>query len=247
MIQSLKLTALAAAIALSMTGCVSINNSSFYGGSVLGKGPLVEQTYPVTGYDAVEITGGFVVVYSNAPSDVVRIDIQENLLKYLNVSVEGEKLIIESSRSFSTKQNHSPTIYLSTPHLKKLDVAGAIDLEQADTIQGDSFTLDVSGACSVKLDLEVQRLETITSGASALELSGTATDASFDIAGVGTFEAFGLQTKTAVVEIGGVGSGTISCSDELTVDIGGMGALEYKGNPRVVQHGTMMGAVTKVG
>lgn len=243
----LKITAAALLAAVTLTGCVGVNFDSYNRGAVTGTGEMVTREYDAPGYTGVRIEGNFVVEYSNAPSDKVSIKIQEDLIPYVIVKMEGDLLVVESEKNFNINQNNkAPVLYLSTATLELLDVRGAIAMDVADTIKAKSFRLDVSGACAVELPLEVEKLDVNIAGASSMELSGTADDANFTIAGASSFEALALQTKNTTVTIAGMGSGSISCSDNLTVQISGMGSLEYRGDPRLNQINSGMGVIERV-
>lgn len=247
MIRAVKIMALSAVLALTLCGCVGVNISGASHSTAQGKGALNAHTFEVGVYDSVRINGNFVVVYSSEASSEITIDIQDNLVEYVNVSSKDGMVTIDARRDFSTGQNQTPIVTLRTPTLEYMEVAGAVVIEEADLIAGDTFFLEVSGAGYAHLNLQVKELSVTMAGAGALDLSGTADKANIEIAGVGSCEAFALKTRTANVEIAGMGTASISCSDELVVDIGGMGSLEYMGTPEVIADATMFSNIQKVG
>ena len=108
-------------------------------------------------------------------------------------------------------------------------------IEYKDTTGSTStdVTITINGAGSGKADVKVSNLSARLAGAGNLDLSGSADSADFKLSGAGNLDALGLQTLDSVVELSGVGTVKLSCSENLKVDADGAGAVEYRGSPRV--------------
>ncbi len=212
-----------------------------------GEGAITSGEYEVGAYDAVDIRGGFRVVYSSAPSTKIRLDIQENVRQYVTFNVNNGVLIVDSSRNIIVPSlREGPTLYLYNPNLKALYVSGAVSMNDSEPISGESFELEVAGAGDIDLALDVKRLNADLAGAASLQLRGNADDADISISGAGEIDALDLQTKRARVRLSGVGSASISCSDELDVDVSAVGSLRYRGNPSVRQSVSGVGNIKRV-
>ena len=62
---------------------------------------------------------------------------------------------------------------------------------------------------------------------------------------MGEYDAHGLEShKTTVVLKGPGGHAAVRAEDELNITIGGVGRVEYYGQPRVTKQVSPMGAVT---
>lgn len=241
------LTLLTAMSVLLLTACVSVNFSTSNRNEILGKGDMITQTYEAPGYTSVEIRGDFKVAYSSIPSDTVSIEMNENLVPHINVSVEDGVLLVGSKERIRTQAGQSPTLFLSTPNLEGLIIHGGASMSDWDTIEGKSFNLDVSGACSAELDFAVEHLKTSIAGAGSAKFSGTADSANIELSGACSFDALALETVNAIVDISGTGTGSITCSGVLDVDISGAGSFEYQGDCQVNPSVTGAGSVKKIG
>ncbi|MDR0292738.1 MAG: DUF2807 domain-containing protein [Oscillospiraceae bacterium] len=218
-------------LAACLSGCVVTNFPSFGGAGVRGEGDLQRYEYPVGGYSAIVIKGHCQINYYASSSDAVTLDIQPNLEEYVSLEVVGGTLVFRYTKNISTSGGKTPVLTVSTPALNSLTVEGACELKAFDTITADSFTFQLSGAASGTADLDVKRLSIGIAGAGSLKLSGTADSADFRLSGAGELEALALQTREANVELGGVGTVRVNCSETLRIDAGGMGTVEYKGSP----------------
>lgn len=245
MIKYMKKGMTAAAVMLltiALTGCVAVSFGSRGSvGTVRGEGELTSMDYEVGDYDSVEIGGMMKIVYSATPSANIRLDIQENLRQYVSFRVQGTTLVIDCDRNLITPTDKTPVLYLYNPNLKAINASGAVSMKDSDPIEGESFTLDVSGGADIELTLDVNKFETYVSGAGNIVLNGTAQNANIEISGAGNIEALGLDSRTARIRINGAGSASISCSDELDINMSGAGYFKYKGSPSVRQ--SISGAV----
>lgn len=219
---------------VSSAGCVGVNfMTGFMENGERGEGPLIETTYPGGDYTIADIRANLEVVYSSQPSNTVRVELQENLLPYLHVTVSDGRLQVDSDRGFLYDGKTVGRIYVNAPVLEKMYLSGATTLKDSDTISGDSFTLDLSGAAEVKMDFDLRELRVVAAGACDLRLSGETDEMDVEISGAGSLDSRDLQAKNAKVEMSGAGSAVISCSDQLDAVISGAGSLEYYGNPDV--------------
>lgn len=235
---------LAAIIVFTLTGCVGVN---FYavGNSVVGKGATATRSYEPGSFDSVEISGEFELVYRNSQSCRVELEMQENLFEYVRVSVSNGRLIVDSDENIRSGNNQINKVYVYMPELKGLSSSGAVVFKDADAIKGERFDIDIAGAGTVDITLEVESFSADMSGAGTITLSGTAKNAKIEMAGAGNVDALALDTTNAEIIISGTGNGSISCSGKLTANISGVGNLEYKGDPEVTERVSGMGSVKK--
>ncbi|MFV0399902.1 MAG: head GIN domain-containing protein [Oscillospiraceae bacterium] len=238
------LSLLAIVIAAAMTGCVGINIVT-PNNTVEGSGPAVSKTYETGSYDAVDIGGGFEVVYSQSETSQATIEIQENLLEHITVKTEGSRLKVEWDGNLITTNGKSPKLTLSTPTLREISCYGGVTMTEADQIAGDSFRLEIAGGGLIDLDLDVEKFDLDISGAGAVTLNGRAATAEILITGAGSCQAFGLETQDATVDITGAGTGEITAENTLDASITGAGSLEYKGNPTLTKDIVGVGSVRK--
>ncbi len=214
--------------------------------TITGTGDMKTTDFKVKDYDSVDVGGNFEIIYSNKKSDIVKIEIQENLIKHLEVDVKNHKLVINQKKNFIYNDDNRGKIYISTPELKDVTISGAASFDEADTIKANTFKINIAGAGKVSVPIKVKNLEVSTSGAGSTEFEGSADKATFKILGAGSIGAIGLVTKDADVTISGAGNCEIHCENNLNVKISGIGNLKYTGNPKVSQSITGLGSVKNV-
>ena len=209
-----------------LTGCIQ---------SVRGSGEVVSRTFEIEDFNALDIRGGYHVVWRQSDNVAVTIEMQENLFEFLQVSVAGETLRVNSTRNFSTSRGNSPRIYVYTPYLEMVNFYGAVNASDWDIVQGEKFQIQGAGAINVILELEVDTIDINLSGAGNLNLSGTADSANIITAGASNVLATQLQIRDVNVELSGAGDIDVAVSDNLSVELFGAGRVRYTGNPTIAR------------
>jgi hypothetical protein len=83
------------------------------------------------------------------------------------------------------------------------------------------------------------------SGAGSATLHGKANDLQMTLSGAGNYDGSDFATKTAKVNVSGVGNAIVNASDTLDATVSGVGNIEYVGNPKVTSHVSGVGTVKK--
>ena len=215
-----------------MTGCVTINFSPMSSPGVSGRGRMETFTFTVGEITEVKVEMLCNIVYRSAPSDTVTFEVQSNLMDYIRIEETGGILTVHSTRNLNIAgTGNTPVLTVSSPSLSRVSHAGAGRFTTYDTIVNDNFSLYIAGAAEGKAVLDVQNLTVNLAGAGSFELSGTADSADIRMAGAGKLEALNLQTRSTMINLTGVGTVSISCSDSLSIVAGGVGSVEYRGSP----------------
>jgi len=218
--------------AVFLSGCVVLDFSPGSFNGIRGSGTPETYTYNVGDFTEINIELLCDIEYYSAPSETVTLEIQPNLHEYVVVEESGGVLTVSSSRNilWSIK---APVLTVSIPVLNKLYIAGAGDFTAHDTINADRLSICLDGAGNIYADLDVDALFVSMNGAGRYELSGRADSADFVLDGAGTINALPLQTRDATVNLAGVGTVKVSCSNNLRITADGVGRVEYKGSPHV--------------
>ena len=136
------------------------------------------------------------------------------------------------------------TIYIKGPgwldyhitmrKIESIIVSGSGEIIGETPIKSDELSLVVSGSGKMTLQLDVKKLDIAISGEMTLDLSGTAEQTGIGISGAGKVNAMDLKTTTCNANISGVGICNIDVTDSLTTHISGMGTINYKTAPKII-------------
>lgn len=218
-----------------------------WGRRVRGNGNIVTQDRSVGNFKSVEVGGAINVYVSQGSPSAVKLEGDENILQYIEVVQEGDRLIVRTKNGYDLDPSSKLRVDVTTPVYDRIQTSGACDIiGQTKISTPDELTLSVSGAGDIKMDLDAPRLKAEVSGSGSLHLKGQTKDADLNLSGVGNAHCYELLSENTRVDISGAGSAQVYASVKLDAQVSGVGNIHYKGNPPdVKQEVSGAGSVSK--
>ena len=182
-----------------------------FGGSNVerGSGRMVTEQRDIGSFDRIESNIGADITVSIGATQSVSLIYDDNLIGYVTTKVRGKKLVIESSRSFSSSKDCQ--IKIVVPQLEEVSVGGSGKIEVVG-LDADRFSVEIDGSADVVVSGEVGEL--------VIEVNGS-----------GNVDTRDLVAGEATVEINGSGDVNVMARDYLTATVNGSGDIVYTGNP----------------
>ena len=233
------------ALALTMTlgSC-----RQFWGKRVSGNGNIQTQDRSVGNFKSVEVGGSAKVLVSQGDQNSVKIEADENLLPYMDVYKEGDKVIIREKPGYNLQPTNDIKIYVTAPVYSRIEASGACDIiGQTRISNSEDLHMHVSGAGDIRMDVNAPRLSSSVSGSGSIFLKGETKEVELDLSGAGHAHCFELLSENTSVTISGAGSAEVYASVKLSANVSGAGNVTYKGNATdVTQHVSGSGSVNKI-
>lgn len=238
----------ASATMISSCANVSIEEDEAYTSSSDAKMEQGSGKYDLSDFDAIEANGVANVILTQDSVFKFEIKGDKNIVKRMKVKQNGSTVIIEDNSDWLDKiEGGKCVINISLPILRSLEVSGANSTRTTNTFKQDKdIDLDLSGAGSINLSVEVPAISIDASGATSIYLKGKADNLIVDMSGAGSVEAMDLQANTATISSSGAGNVAVRVDRQLKVDASGVGAVRYKGDPHVQKDISGMASVKKV-
>lgn len=193
--------------------------------SVRGRGAMEVYTIDVANFTGIEIGGLYEIEWIRSDTFNVTLEIQSNLFEYVDARVSGNRLILDSNRSFNVSSGNTPVLRIYAPFIDDIRIGGAANIRNWDDIILDQLTIHLAGAANVELSGSVLHLYVTTAGASNLEL-------------------FGLRAVNATIDVSGAASVEVYATETLNASIAGVGSITYDGNPTVTRSVAGLGRIT---
>ena len=218
------------------------------GTRIEGNGQRSSKTLSVGAFDKLHIKGSAsktfdVVLHTGAHA--VSITTDENLLPYIEATVDKGQLSIQMTKNIHTE--NKPLIHVSASMYKKLYSKGRVHITSHDTLRSDErMELSLEDNSEVDIRLAAPRSIININGSGKLKLGGRTDRMTCNIAGSGTIRAYDLHTQETSIHIAGSGRVEARASEVLDVSIAGSGSIRYKGNPRLKQRIAGSGSVRQV-
>lgn len=218
-----------------------------FGKRIHGNGHIKTETRTALDFNSIDVSGSIDVIIRHDSVRSIKIETDENLLEYVQVIDEGDKLVIHTERGFRLNTTKGIKVYISSPIFRYLEASGACNYFSENKISSsEKISFDLSGSCDVKVELDAPAVEADLSGACSVQLKGKTKDLRVEGSGSSDFKCMELLAENVEVDISGSGYAEVYASVKLDVSVSGSGDIKYKGNATVSQHVSGAGSVKKV-
>jgi hypothetical protein len=233
--------------ALSTLGCVC-SRITLPIGMVRGSGQVVSEEREIGDVTEVDLQSFGSVHIEQGERTGLRVEAEDNLLRYIETEVRDGKLEIRHRRGTRLVNVRPIDYYVTVRTLEEVSVSGAGNVDVSD-LQAERLAVRLSGAGNVQIDsLQAGSLTATISGTGGLAVKGgEVQDQEVVISGAGDYNAQDLDSRETTVRLSGLGSATVRVRDRLDVTISGAGSVRYVGDPAVEQQVTGIGRVQRIG
>lgn len=197
--------------------------------TVQGDGRKVSQERTVKAFSRVELRTHLDAEIVEGKEQAVKVTLDRNLLQFIELRVEGEKLVIDSLGNF--RWSGPGNVQISVPELKDVAIRGSGKVRIAGSDAVRDVTLATVGSGDIQWSGKAQHLRADIQGSGEVHLSGEARELSVSAEGSGGVKARSLSVSRA--NLMNNGSGDI----EVTLDGGPLAAI-VSGSGTIIWHGT---------
>ena len=228
-------------ILVMLTGALLVLSScsNFMGKRVRGNGKMAMETRTTGSFTGVKVSGAIDLYVRTDSVTAVRVDGDENLLKYVEVDLDGSMLRIRTKNGINLKPTRSIKVYVSAPEFTRFHAS------ENKISSSSTLNVDLSGASDAKLEVNAPAVNVEVSGAGSVTLKGETRDFSVDGSGSTDIKCYELLAENTKVDISGAGNAEVFASVKLDVGVSGAADVKYKGNATVSQRVSGAGSVKK--
>jgi Putative auto-transporter adhesin, head GIN domain len=123
--------------------------------------------------------------------------------------------------------------YVSVKNLDMIDVSGACDVKVDGLLKGNELNVKLSGASSLKGEMNFSKMKMEQSGASDSNVSGRVNELIISSSGASDFKGFDLATDYCVAEASGASDIKVTVNKDLKVEASGASDVDYRGSATV--------------
>jgi hypothetical protein len=216
------------------------------GEKVRGNGNFTTSERNVEGTDRIKVSDAIdVILLKGQPH--IKVEADENLMPYIETKTENGWLVIRAKDDYDLSSKNRIVVYVTTPELSALKVAGSGKVESKETWgNAEDFELGVAGSGDVSITVASHSMDVNIAGSSNVEVKGDAKDIKVDIAGSGSFMGGELKANDVGVSVAGSGDAEVFAMETLKVKVAGSGDVKYRGNATVDQKIVGSGSVRKL-
>jgi hypothetical protein len=200
--------------------------------TLTGSGNVVTQEESVSDFDQLDVRDGFQVEVQQGGSFSVVIRADDNLIKHIQVTKQGNtlKIGLEPGRTYGIIDT-TLEADITMPELSRLDLSSGGHVTLNDFSIGKALVADLSGGSHLRGDVEAEDATFELSGGSWVTLSGSAGNLRINISGGSHAELGDLAAGDADVDASGGSHITVNPSGTLDADASGGSHVRYLGSP----------------
>ena len=186
----------------------------------------------VSSFHAIQISNSFDVVITQGNEESLAVSAEnKDDLSRIETKVENGVLKIRYDEPKKWwRGNKKLKAYIAVKNLDELRASGACGIKVEGSLHTASLKLNLSGASDLKGELNIDgELNADLSGASDMDVTGSAQDVVIDASGASDVKAYNFTTSTCKVDASGASGVRITVDKELSAKLSGASNVSYKG------------------
>lgn len=206
--------------------------------SVTGSGRLVTNTLELADFTKVAAGSAFQVTITHGDQYRVVATVDDNLVEHLDITRSHETLNIQLKPNTSIR-NATLKAEVTMPDLIGLSLGGASRTTLAGFSSDKPLEVELSGASTVKGQIQSGTARFGASGASRIELQGGAQNLTVKASGASNVNLDRFTSTDTEVEASGASHVTVNPSGKLQALASGASSVRYLGTPASVNSEAM--------
>lgn len=214
-------------------------------GCIKGSGHQITEQHKGGDFTRLDISGSFRVVLKQDSSLNVAVTADDNLMKYVHINMDGDRLRIYSKKNLCG--SGEMVLNIGVKNLEEIKASGGINLVTEGKLTTKDLRFNLNGASKVDMELNADNVVTEGNGSTEMNLRGQATSHKIEFAGSGKINALDFVVGSYDIETTGASECNINVLKDLNVNTTGAADVKYRGNPSNVNTSKMGAAtVTKI-
>ncbi|MEO8415562.1 MAG: head GIN domain-containing protein [Ginsengibacter sp.] len=217
---------------------------------IKGNGHIKKETREVSNFTSLASQGSMDVkiTYGNSNSIVVEAD--ENLLPYIETTVENGKLFIRPKKNVNLQSGSKMIVHVSMTKMNSVQLSGSGNISGSGAFTNDATTdVGVSGSGNLSLNFDTFKdLDLSISGSGNIDLKGNATNSiNAKVSGSGNIDCSDISSNDVDAKLSGSGNIKVYAKNSIDAKISGSGNVFYKGEaPKISSKVVGSGKVLKM-
>ena len=206
---------------------------SQWSNSITGSGRTVNKTLELAGFSKVRAGSAFQVTITRGDKHSVVVTVDDNILEHLDVTQSGKTLHLGLKPNLSIR-NATLKVDVVMPDLTSLALGGASRMTVTGFTSDKPLDAELGGASSLGGDIKSGDARFHASGASKIQLQGSAQNLRVKAAGASNVSLDRFASNDTVVEASGASHVSVNASGKLDAQASGASSVRYVGTPASV-------------
>jgi len=230
-----QLTLLGSAFLLFLTSC----------NFTTGSGNIVTEKRSVSNFTDINVSNAFDVEIKIGPAEEVKVEADDNIMKYIRTEVSGNTLRIKTENLHSLSDAHLK-VYITMPEVKNIDASAAANVKVLDIIKvNGKLGFNASSAADIEAEVEAPEVEAEASSSGTVKLSGKTKNYKAQASSGASIKTAELLSEITDVSVSSGANAAVYSSVSLSADASSGGTIKYYGDGSVKPNTSSGGTIEK--
>lgn len=206
--------------------------------TIKGNGEIKKETREISAYTSLFSGGAIDIQIAYGNSNSVTLEADENLLPYIETSVENGRLSIKAKKNVNLQHRSKIIAHVSMTKITSLQVSGSSNIRGDGAFSNDGKTdISISGSGNIYLGFDsFKELRLSTSGSGNINLKrGSVNTIDAKVSGSGNIDCQNIISNDVNAAISGSGNVKVYANNSIDAKISGSGNVFYKGTATNIQ------------
>jgi len=190
----------------------------------------------VPSFHAIHVSNSFDVIITQGSQESLAVSAsnKEDIADIKTYVEKGVLKILFDKKEKWWPKNRKLKAYIAVKNLDEIYGSGASDINIEGALTASDLKLNFSGASDLNGKLVISsKLDIHLSGASDIEINGSAAEVTIDANGASDVKAYEFKTTNCIVDASGASSVRITVDKELSAKLSGASNVSYKGTAMI--------------
>lgn len=195
---------------------------------IKGNGIIATENREVSAYNIISVNGNIDVVLVEGKEGKLTLKAEENLLDYIEISVNRDALKIKSKDRTELRPSKGKNILITVPiqEVRKLTLNGSGEIEGDVILKNDTLTLQVNGSGDMDVNVMTEDVKAMINGSGDITVSGKTDVFKATVNGSGDINGSQLSANNCEGKVIGSGDIYFHAKQKLNAKIIGSGDIE---------------------
>lgn len=209
-------------------------------------GNVITRDVSVKTFNAIKASGLYELILTQGNTEGVKVETDDNLQKYIEVSNDGNTLVIDepalrnhnfnmtSADGEREKKQHFK-VYVTFKSVSLLDIQTIGNITATTPLTFNALEINDRSVGNIKMTITAEKLTVTNKGVGTVTLSGTVANAVITNTGVGSFQGNSLVVQTMHITNTGVGHADVNVVKNLIVKDSFLGKVKNSGPAKTLK------------
>lgn len=210
-----------------------------------GSGNIISENRSVAGFAGVSVGGDFDVELRIGSTTEVKVEADDNVMKYIETHVSGNTLRIRTEGLHNYRNVHMK-VYVTTPTLTRVSASASARVRVIDLVKsGERLSFNASSSGDINADVDAPEVEAEASSGASVNLSGKTRSYHVQASSGGSVRSYELLSEDTRVQVSSGASARVHASVNLDAHASSGATVSYVGGASVTKSESSGGNVSK--